>query len=234
MIYPRTRKAGRLHINQNLSLLFFSVLLRSSPGFSIAFELHTAFCLVHCRYQYSWIWSDETLGIYLFIDSTGNMSPPYCAMMQGGSDHTLSVVTCDQKVNGSFLCELEDTLADDGVREPVQFPTLSSWTLQPMMAKCHHNHTTHTFLACDQKTNCSAVDLASSISCATHRFSPAIPFFTCRNEVERVPFTLVCDHRSDCCDSSDEDFCQFPACLKRKEFACKNKKQVIFFSSFLL
>ena len=182
--------------------------------------------MVHDRYQSSWLWSDETLAIYLAIDSTSSMSPPYCAMIHVGSDQVLSVVTCDLKVNGSFLCELEDWSAKDGVEEPVQFPTLTSWTLEPMMARCEFNHTTHAFLACDLKTNCSAQDLASSIFCAENRFSPEVPFYTCRNEVERVPYTLVCDHRSDCCDSSDEDFCQFPACLKRKEFACKNKKQV--------
>ena len=190
------------------------------------------FCSVfHCRYQHSWMWSDDTLAIFLsIIGSSSGVAAPYCAMMEAGNaNHTLSAVACDQKLKGSFLCELHAGPTSDDALTPVQFPALSSWSLSPRMASCDHNHITHSFLACDPKANCSAVDLASSISCSEGRFSPAVPFFTCRNGVERVPFSLVCDHRADCCDSSDEDFCQFPACLRRKQFYCKNKKQVRLF-----
>lgn len=41
-----------------------------------------------------------------------------------------------------------------------------------------------------------------------------------RNRLETVPYTLVCDFRPDCCDGSDEDFCQFSPCDGRTEIKC--------------
>ncbi|KAL8582325.1 hypothetical protein ACOMHN_037082 [Nucella lapillus] len=58
-------------------------------------------------------------------------------------------------------------------------------------------------------------------------FSPPVPFFTCRNQMGRVPYTLVCDFQSDCCDESDEDFCQIPTCGSRREFECADGKQCV-------
>ncbi|KAK7112084.1 hypothetical protein V1264_011593 [Littorina saxatilis] len=66
----------------------------------------------------------------------------------------------------------------------------------------------------------------SSIACS-ETFSPAIPFFTCKHHEQRIPFTLVCDHRDDCCDASDEDFCHFPACSRKTDITCGNEKQCI-------
>ncbi|KAK7102885.1 hypothetical protein V1264_021043 [Littorina saxatilis] len=90
---------------------------------------------------------------------------------------------------------------------------------------------THTFLACDAKSSCfrethigSEVNGVTSCSASLHRFPQP---FQCRNGYERIPYSLVCDHRGDCMDSSDEDFCDFPPCIDGKEMPCGGSKQCI-------
>nr|KAG5710971.1 hypothetical protein BaRGS_013705 [Batillaria attramentaria] len=51
--------------------------------------------------------------------------------------------------------------------------------------------------------------------------TPSLPEM---NEIEHVPYTLVCDHRSDCKDDSDEDFCVFPPCDPFLQYHCGNKQ----------
>ncbi|KAL8564144.1 hypothetical protein ACOMHN_017414 [Nucella lapillus] len=50
------------------------------------------------------------------------------------------------------------------------------------------------------------------------------PFlFTCSSGVERVAFSVLCDHHWDCGDHSDEHLCVFPAC-HLGQFHCDNKQ----------
>ena len=51
---------------------------------------------------------------------------------------------------------------------------------------------------------------------------PLPPSFTCANEMHGVPYTVVCDHRVDCADRSDEDFCVFPPCHATLSYDCGN------------
>ncbi|KAL8597223.1 hypothetical protein ACOMHN_051536 [Nucella lapillus] len=113
------------------------------------------------------------------------------------------------------------TSCRDNHPAPVPFPLAPD-----TMTSCRDNHTAHTFLACDVSTNCSALSPDVVLACS-HEFSPPVPFFTCKNHMEHVPYTLVCDFRSDCCDSSDEDFCHFPACDSKTEYECADGKQCI-------
>ena len=100
---------------------------------------------------------------------------------------------------------------------------------------CPSDHVTHTFLACDVSAFCWAGwnltfsllpelwALPVSWSCpAPMTFLP--PSFPCRSEEQRVPYSLVCDHRQDCADGSDEKFCTFLPCQWQTEFQCQNKQ----------
>ncbi|KAL8566547.1 hypothetical protein ACOMHN_009761 [Nucella lapillus] len=82
----------------------------------------------------------------------------------------------------------------------------------------------HKFLECDVSTNCNAANQEESITCSRGK-TPPVPFFTCQSHGERVPYTLVCDFKQDCCDGSDEDFCTFSACTGKNVFQCANRKQ---------
>nr|KAG5711572.1 hypothetical protein BaRGS_016754 [Batillaria attramentaria] len=42
--------------------------------------------------------------------------------------------------------------------------------------------------------------------------------------MQHVPYTLVCDFRSDCSDASDESFCVYPPCPASQSLNCGNKQ----------
>ena len=79
------------------------------------------------------------------------------------------------------------------------------------MIVCPLGHVTHVFLACDIAVVCWESQRDDVTSCSAP-ITPLPPGFTCTNEAQSVPYTLVCDHRPDCVDSSDEDFCVHPPC----------------------
>ena len=113
---------------------------------------------------------------------------------------------------------------DDVVPKRVHFPEAAAeLRLQVSSDRrffvCPDRHFTHAFLACDVKSACVVRSPPSSSSSSDDACSaddapltPLPPALECANGVERVPYTLVCDHRPDCSDDSDEDFCVFPAC----------------------
>jgi hypothetical protein len=65
--------------------------------------------------------------------------------------------------------------------------------------------------------------LSSQPTAAQLFFLP--PTFTCNN-VQLVPYSLVCDFRPDCVDASDEDFCVYERCTGSTPFSCSDGKQV--------
>ena len=104
------------------------------------------------------------------------------------------------------------------------------------LLSCPMGHVTHTFLACDELTFCWAEDdvtfshqsdvwaVPTSVSCpAPLDVAVLPPSFPCRSVEQRVAYSLVCDHRPDCQDDSDETFCYFPPCGPA-QFACHNKQ----------
>ncbi|KAK7090136.1 hypothetical protein V1264_009977 [Littorina saxatilis] len=93
----------------------------------------------------------------------------------------------------------------------------------------------HTFLAKDAASNCwSTGDVVNSVHCVTTEdgqhscqtsVTRVVELYQCEKVDQQVPYSLVCDHRHDCQDSSDENFCVFPAC-SLTEFECDNKQCV--------
>ena len=99
---------------------------------------------------------------------------------------------------------------------------------------------THNFLACDVQSACWAKtyvrtndirDVPSAAYCPAPLTSLP-PSMTCRNGAEAVTYSLLCDGRSDCSDSSDEDFCVMPPCSESQPLQCSVTKRVIFFFFF--
>ncbi|KAL8586920.1 hypothetical protein ACOMHN_051025 [Nucella lapillus] len=78
----------------------------------------------------------------------------------------------------------------------------------------NQSHVTHEFLACDSKSHC-----LSGEECGL-RSDPPPPSFGCDSERQEVAYTLVCDHREDCSDRSDERFCVFAPCPRHSAFDC--------------
>ena len=104
------------------------------------------------------------------------------------------------------------------------------------MVTCPKGHVTHVFLACDMSTTCWAEGdaifslhpmtwaLPSSQSCPVPLGVTSPPSFPCDSDELRVPYSLVCDHRRDCRDGSDETICKFTPCSWQSQFECLNKQ----------
>ena len=100
---------------------------------------------------------------------------------------------------------------------------------------CPGGHFTHVFLACDAQSACwgdeyviyslssDAWAVPTSSSCPAP-MSSLPPSFACEWGEQRVPYSVLCDHRADCRDASDEDFCHFPPCHVDRQFQCNNKE----------
>ncbi|XP_076464729.1 uncharacterized protein LOC143296589 [Babylonia areolata] len=93
---------------------------------------------------------------------------------------------------------------------------------------CPSGHVTQMFLACDPQSACWANQIDVSTTACDYRGTPPPPSMKCLTGVDHVPYTLVCDHRPDCSDNSDENFCVFPLCHLSGMFQCTNKQCVPF------
>ena len=106
---------------------------------------------------------------------------------------------------------------------------------------CPKDHVTHTFLTCDLSSDCwleesGGHSARDGVKCSAP-LRPLPPSFGCRETGQYVPYTLVCDHRQDCFDGTDEDFCVFGSenmsgtasaflCLGDSSFRCGRSQQV--------
>ncbi|KAL8612178.1 hypothetical protein ACOMHN_018467 [Nucella lapillus] len=100
---------------------------------------------------------------------------------------------------------------------------------------CPSNHTVHNFLACDSFSRCWGVnshsfshspeswDIPSAFACPVAMTSLP-PSYGCERGGQRVPYSLVCDHRQDCEDNSDERHCFHRPC-PRGHVPCGRHKQ---------
>ena len=94
-------------------------------------------------------------------------------------------------------------------------------------SKCPSAQMVHRFLFCYPHNACGqmlthACTLPSNLDNGfqrTDQLMTSAHVFECADGIGRVSFTLVCDFRQHCGDSSDETFCQHPPC---DAFACSN------------
>ena len=139
------------------------------------------------------------------------------------------------------LCQLDDPLNRTLALEssvPMPSTVLYPHKWDSRFTICPSRHAIHSFLACDKRTTCWAQgvasfsseratwDLPSPLSCPVPGMTSLPPSYRCVAETTRVPYTFVCDHRQDCGDNSDEEFCQFAACRAERPLQCGNIKQV--------
>ena len=105
------------------------------------------------------------------------------------------------------------------------------------MATCPTGHVTHALLVCDVSAFCWAdSDVSFSLQAETWALpapqscpvqlgvTSLPPSFSCHADERHVPYSLMCDHRRDCLDGSDETFCKFTPCGRHFHFQCLNKQ----------
>ena len=169
-------------------------------------------------------WEDNTTA---FIRPTTRdlLSPvfgePVCGLT-GWQKQSMFHTNCDRVLDTPRrpLCEIasksETTVSRQRPSIIIQQP--SEWQHSVATVTCLNGDMVHTFLACDAFSDCLITRRPDSrYSCD---MDPPPPSFTCQNELQLVPYMLVCDHRQDCADGSDEDFCVFPSCQPHTTFDC--------------
>ena len=147
--------------------------------------------------------------------------PPSCAGLERAGN--LLIIPTAETFSGFsrlFLCEKQEARVGDydlPLMNQVQKVNSTSAPTGFPVASCSSGHYTHVFLACDVQSACQqrgnvggsdGRDDSAAVLCT----STLEMLFTCRNGVEHVPYSLVCDHLEDCLDSSDENFCVHPPC----------------------
>lgn len=160
---------------------------------------------------------DETFAHYIPHDIYFSLGVCFMFFSTRETRHVMSQ-SCSVASSSSFICEAPGSDEETLVQMPVSIE--ARWSVSVL--RCPSHYYTHTFLACDVSSHCWATKFDTSRCEAP--LTPLPPFFTCANEIQRVPYTLVCDHRPDCNDRSDESFCVFPACPSKNFYRCANSQ----------
>ena len=177
------------------------------------------------RYRTKLQWEDQSIAYYLpLISHLQNKQMCYNLFFQRRkikylSQH-LSPCKCDECLANGYLCESPPQHISES---PISLPAVTEGIHAVSVIACPHEHLTQQFLACDVKSRCWADAHGASYSCSVS-LTPLPPMMTCSDGVQRVPYTLVCDHRPDCDDKSDEEFCVFPQCQLSESFDCGNQE----------
>ena len=185
------------------------------------------------RYNNMYQWEDGTIGY--FSQYRSMREPPSCARMERAG--LLELYRCNSREEHVFLCEDGGSPKHNhrnhngvSIKRNISLADLSGFSISRTYVFCPSGHWTHRFLACDKQTACWQHDSFRKDSGSREQKnmtspcqSPLSTLFTCKNGVEHVPYSLVCDHSQDCRDSSDEDFCVHPPCSGSGLFECTNK-----------
>ena len=201
-------------------------------------------------YRQALVWEDSTVdyfsGIYGFIPM---VTQPGCGFLSLNPnmvmfDDCWSPIMSSVKPH-TFLCQLpvlyrqlHQQKSPNTIKVKVRLKPLNTTsTGQWWSVTCVGRHLTHVFLACDTLADCWA---GGDVTFSRHSDTwasptsktcpvplggqPLPPSFPCKYWGQRVPYSLVCDHRTDCLDGSDEAFCHFLPCLNLSQFQCYNKQ----------
>ena len=191
----------------------------------------------HCRYWPAVMWDDGAVAY-----STNALLPirlrgrGWCGFIKTLS-FPLKLHYCSSDAD-YHLCQTLDT--GHGQHSLPRLPKVTTighsnhrwWSMI-----CPGGHVAHSFLVCDVITSCWADNdvtfshrpdswgLPSSQGCLASKATTLLPpSFPCRSGDLHVPYSLVCDHRRDCLDGSDETFCTFRPCHPVSQLQCLNKQ----------
>ena len=202
------------------------------------------------RYRHALIWESSSIAYH--ARTLAEVKQPLCGSLKKRLPFNIPFVMqhCNSNIFGYVLCELDintNLAATMTARHLLEMghsdtnhttlPTNLSWPLANLIS-CPAKHLTFSFLACDVLSQCyvenddviymeqsQGYHLPTPSACLANLTSLP-PSLLCESGGHRVPYTLVCDHRDDCGDDSDEDFCVFPFCDTTVSVQCSSSKQV--------
>ena len=124
------------------------------------------------------------------------------------------------------LCEVSTFREDKQLRKVrLTYPGKRNFPVSLVM--CSSTQFTLSFLPCDSSSGDAFLSSDVSSGFPQRFVHHDVPLFQCSKSVQYVSYTFLCDHRKDCADNSDEDFCQFPPCSGNTPLQCETTNQVI-------
>ncbi|KAK7482103.1 hypothetical protein BaRGS_00026687, partial [Batillaria attramentaria] len=174
-------------------------------------------------YREVWQWADGSFAYFNLIHVAERLPKPMCSMVNILRSPFAFESECAKLKFISFIvCEKrKDSIPNTDVQ--LHPSTADSNFTRGMgsviIVKCPQGHYAKDFLSCDQGSRCGVQSYVTS--CRLQ--SGEVPMFVCDRGFQTLHYTLVCDHRQDCLDGSDEKFCRFEACPDRQ---CHNKQCV--------
>ncbi|KAK7451158.1 hypothetical protein BaRGS_00039870, partial [Batillaria attramentaria] len=195
-------------------------------------------------YKYEFLWSDTTVDFYNNYEYGGTAS--FGSVKRTFPNTKLGLFVVQEFIQfktTSHLCELQESPEENLFMQNrtrsstirLAVSTNQNQSLDTPHVVCPDGHVTHMLLACDAQSACWAREaigndirwgVPSYASCPAPITSRP-PMFSCRSGVQHVPYSLVCDHRQDCNDASDEDFCDFEQCGGDTPIQCGASKQCL-------
>ena len=177
------------------------------------------------RYRNELVLSDSTIGYHLERVSKLHFTRPFCGLIKHMLPYYVHLQSCNLAVYAAIVCEFKATerqtnemdrkLTIASLTNQTQWDRNALFSSLPETIMCPRGHVVHTFLACDLTSACWHEDsetgshFTSGGGECLAPLNPLPPLYACMGKGQYVPYTLVCDHRSDCFDDSDEDFCVF-------------------------
>lgn len=163
-------------------------------------------------------WSDRTMAYYVRTDSQ-EISVPSCLYLPGGYKEKLSFMSCNEQTSAYFLCEREKDINKQKQSVELSSNLTDVFQTRLTLVECPDHHMTQDYLICDMESRCGLEEFHAS--CPVHNTDLWISMFFCDDTTQTIPYSLVCDHRGDCSDGSDERFCEFADCTG---FQCRNRQ----------
>ena len=176
-----------------------------------------------------------------FYNRAISFTGPKCGRFTGYNRDEVNLENaCNVPIDSDYLCEFESPVKTDnpgkGVSDTdIKLVSPSVVRLTVPYVRCPDGHLTHASLACDAQSACwlrsygyvesEVWGVPSSTSCPAPMTSLP-PMFTCGSGEQRVSYSMVCDHRLQCGDGSDESFCVFPPCSGSTPLQCDTSRQV--------
>ncbi|KAK7107085.1 hypothetical protein V1264_015062 [Littorina saxatilis] len=200
---------------------------------SVFVGLTTATSIPLSIYGRAAMWADNTAAYSVSYKTDISSRRLLCGFFD---DRSYDVITLDRGCRDGrvqdeavALCERNSAVAKDKQSKetiPLQYPENRQWPVP--LATCSDGKIVLSFLPCGSLSRDTYVSESVISGSAQNEMNKERgPYFECRSGVQHLPYTLVCDHRHDCADNSDEDFCQFPPCTGDTPLKCGTSHQCI-------
>ena len=165
---------------------------------------------------------DNTLAYNVPYTTDVSSGDKRCGFIKTHSFHkVMMVLQCRKRLRADILCQVDRSITSTQSQTiQIQVPSHMNFSLSHTVCG---DHVTLSFLPCDVSLEDTSCDVTAGSPC---RHGQLHSYFLCRDGDQQVSYTFLCDHRQDCWDESDEDFCSFADCDHSMAMSCGSSSLV--------